>query len=138
MLRWSRPNAAVLLELPQTHRFRIELDLGNLRTWKTDLSEHLRFTFDGVPLDEVNVTSKKPLLRLEIPEFTELPKSGRLYKLEWTCHKVFPSPDPRPLGLPVLSVHARGLGKRASTDHSDPDHAPSQVSTPTCSAPHHG
>lgn len=104
LLRWSQPQASLQLAFPPGARFRIELDLGHLRHWKSDLSKHLKFRFNDTPLTNNDIKSKHGVLRIAVPEFDVSAVATPSQTLAWVCEPLVQPNDPRSLGLPILAV----------------------------------
>jgi hypothetical protein len=102
-LRWSAPHAGIRIRLPRGFKSRIELDLGSLRTWKGDLSGHLRFAFNGREIECSSIKSKKGVLHIKLPKF-EHPIPGATLSFTWVCQPLASEGDSRALGLPVFAI----------------------------------
>jgi hypothetical protein len=128
VFRWSHPNAMLNLRIPPDADCKVALDTGNLRYWKSDLSHHLRFTFEGVPVPAENVKSKGGILTITLPRVP--PNStAPSQSLAWTCEP-HPAPgDPRKLGLPVFAVRVIPLRRKPAQEPAGPIPSPSLQET---------
>lgn len=117
IFRWSHPGARLRLQVPRGVDCKIALDTGSLRSWKTDLSRHLRFTFEGSPIPVETVKSKQGILTFPIPQVS--PDSAAPFQtLAWTCEPMHARNDPRELGLAVFAV--RVLPQKKKRNRKDP------------------
>lgn len=104
LLRWSRPEAKARLTFPAGLSFKVWIDVGRLRAWASDLSKHLQFSVDGVPLPQSCVKGKQGILTLSIDLSVVVDRRGRAVELSWTCLPHVAAGDSRALGLPVVSM----------------------------------
>ncbi|WP_265596311.1 nucleotidyltransferase family protein [Verrucomicrobium sp. BvORR106] len=109
LLRWSRPEARVRLTFPAGLSFKVWIDMGRLRAWASDLSAHLQFCVDGVPLPQSSVKGKQGVLALSINLSGAEGQDGRTVELSWTCLPHVVAGDARALGLPVLSMEVAAV-----------------------------